>query len=144
MIKKKSTLRLNTSQGPFYVAPGGELTIRPNGDNVEVLRGTRLLITQPLRQDTWNGITYGLTFESVPGPGTVFCDRCKEEVGPESPTGEFTSGYYKVSKDLWDRYANAGENHVCDHCMWHDERYRAEYGKLPCSCKKCKCDCQKS
>jgi len=58
----------------------------------------------------------------------VICDRCKEIAGfPPDPGSGFTAGYYNAK--AWARFANPGEEHICDSCMWDDPRYIAVYGK---------------
>ncbi len=40
-----------------------------------------------------------------------------------------TSGYYLTpAGSYWSKYANEGENIVCDQCMWNDDRYIQVYG----------------
>jgi hypothetical protein len=57
------------------------------------------------------------------------CDRCQNEVEVFSEDG-FSIGYYETGLGSnWKRFANAGEQLVCDKCMWKDERYIAVYGK---------------
>ena len=70
--------------------------------------------------------------ESDPDKGEVkhvefTCDRCGEtKQGMLLPEG--TAGFYPTDKELgWAKYANEGEEIVCDACMQSDERYLADY-----------------
>ena len=56
------------------------------------------------------------------------CSRCKEPIKDfEPPDADgMTAGYYLAA--AWSKYANAGETHICDACMWSDPRYIAVYG----------------
>lgn len=65
---------------------------------------------------------------------TVTCDRCKRRVdgyyqrGRDGVSGA-TGGYYETSQaEPWGRFANPGEEVVCDECMLADPRYIAAYG----------------
>ena len=61
----------------------------------------------------------------------ITCDRCRCPV-PESvygPDDPFTMGYYHIDPN-WTAFANAGEDHICDECMWDDPRYIAVYGVM--------------
>ena len=62
---------------------------------------------------------------------TVSCDRCHRDVkGLESNTA--TAGFYRVQEGSpWNAFANAGEQVLCDSCVWADERYQVKYGP-PC------------
>lgn len=64
---------------------------------------------------------------------TETCDRCRQPIKDFSPPrateeGQWTSGYYVVT-GYWQRYANLGEETVCDNCMFTDPRYIAIYGR---------------
>lgn len=63
---------------------------------------------------------------------TVKCDRCKRLiVGWQSTTPlTSTAGFYRIlTPGLgWGKFANPGEQIVCDSCMQHDPRYLAVYG----------------
>lgn len=63
---------------------------------------------------------------------TVTCDRCHKEVKGMIYTEEAqfkgTAGFYKVDNGYWNRFANPGENIVCDECMFKDSRYQEIYG----------------
>lgn len=57
----------------------------------------------------------------------VKCDRCSAEIeGHDEPS--FTSGFYRIEKGRWEKYANLGEKIVCDDCMWKNPKYIADYG----------------
>lgn len=57
---------------------------------------------------------------------TVTCSRCGTVVeGLESEHG--TSGFYRVSAGVWDKYANPNETILCDACMQSDPRYLEDY-----------------
>ena len=66
---------------------------------------------------------------------TIICDRCKNIVeGYKSP--DFTGGYYVTSPDsYWNKYANEGENVLCDNCMWDSPEYQKDYSSYPSSRK---------
>lgn len=38
-------------------------------------------------------------------------------------------GYYVVNKKPWSKFADPGETHVCDNCMWADDRYVKVFGR---------------
>jgi hypothetical protein len=57
---------------------------------------------------------------------TVTCDRCGKEVsGMEGANA--TAGFYRVTEGIWHKYANEGEEVLCDSCMQSDPRYLADY-----------------
>ena len=82
-------------------------------------------------EEIWDRLT--LTgAESDPEKGEVShveftCDRCKEtKEGMLLPEG--TVGFYALDSELgWAKYANEGEEILCDACMQLDERYLADY-----------------
>jgi hypothetical protein len=59
----------------------------------------------------------------------VVCDRCHETVhGLEGE--EYTAGFYRTELGTyWQRFANPGENVVCDACMGVDPRYQQQWFK---------------
>ena len=60
----------------------------------------------------------------------VTCDRCKKEVKEFLISEGYTGGYYQVTfPSYWNKFANEGEDQVCDSCMHKDERYMEVYGK---------------
>ena len=61
----------------------------------------------------------------------IRCDRCKQIVDSPPPDGGMTAGYYHSAEDgdMWGKFANPGERHICDTCMWSDPRYIAAYGR---------------
>lgn len=60
----------------------------------------------------------------------VICDRCNKVAGTPPVAGDgFTMGYYDADARAWGRFANPGEKHICDSCMWDDPRYIAVYGR---------------
>lgn len=61
----------------------------------------------------------------------IQCDRCHEWVDGEVHEN-FSCGVYVTSGEgYWSRFANPGEDIVCDNCMWADPRYIALYGPRP-------------
>lgn len=138
MIKHSRLLKVFTdiTMEPILIPDVNALRIDAHGPLINIYRDGVLLVQSSFEAR--------LSISNVEGPSTgiIICDRCKDEVGPKSGQDEITAGYYDVSGGGWGHYANAGEEHICDHCMWHDERYRNVYGKVQCKCKKCTCECQ--
>jgi hypothetical protein len=65
--------------------------------------------------------------------GNSRCSRCRLEIkGFAPPNGGMSAGYYHITwpNGCWARFANEGEEYVCDACMWADPRYIAIYGKI--------------
>lgn len=60
----------------------------------------------------------------------IHCDRCKVDLSflIAHSTCVMTTGYYEVAAGQWNQFANLGESHLCDYCMWADPRYIAVYG----------------
>lgn len=59
----------------------------------------------------------------------IICDRCKKPIDGFRSEGA-TAGFYDTSApEPWGKFANPGENNVCDNCMWSDPRYQAVYGQ---------------
>lgn len=62
-------------------------------------------------------------------PIKIECDRCHNIIEGFVQEGVATSKFYDVSPGQgWDKFANPGENNVCDRCLHQDARYRASYG----------------
>jgi len=83
------------------------------------------------KEDLWDRLTE-VGAESDPETGVVrhvefTCDRCGEtKQGMLLPEG--TVGFYALDDELgWAKYANEGEEILCDACMQLDERYLADY-----------------
>lgn len=56
------------------------------------------------------------------------CDRCGKTVEGGFDT-HFTMGYYNVAPGgAWEKFARAGEERICDYCMWADPEYKKIYG----------------
>jgi hypothetical protein len=51
----------------------------------------------------------------------INCDRCHEDVDGyvNTPGSTMSAGYYVG----WSKFMDAGENIICDSCMWSDPRY---------------------
>lgn len=61
---------------------------------------------------------------------SVVCDRCHEAVEGIREF-EYTGGFYDTtSGSPWSKFSSAGENIICDACMFADTRYREVYGVL--------------
>jgi hypothetical protein len=62
---------------------------------------------------------------------TVICDRCGRRVrGLRFLDPPGTSGFYDTGAGSgWARFADPGENLLCDSCMWLDPRYASQYGR---------------
>ena len=60
---------------------------------------------------------------------TITCDRCRKTIYGWNDPGVATGGYYETHPGSgWSKYANVGENIICDSCMWLDPRYVSDYG----------------
>lgn len=62
------------------------------------------------------------------------CSRCHKPIADFAPPEQngVTAGYYVAA--AWRDYANPGEFHICDTCMWADPRYIATYSRpTPCA-----------
>jgi hypothetical protein len=59
----------------------------------------------------------------------VKCDRCKRIIdGIEDDY--CTGGFYRITPGTyWARFADQGEEVICQDCMLQDERFIAVYGK---------------
>lgn len=102
---------------------GEDIDFRVESAPEEVLR------IEPV-EDLWDRLT--LTGADGGPEGEVrhvefTCDRCGEtKQGMLLPEG--TAGFYATDEELgWSKYANEGEEIICDACMQSDERYLADY-----------------
>jgi hypothetical protein len=61
----------------------------------------------------------------------INCDRCHEDVDGyvNTPGSTMSAGYYVG----WSKFMDAGENIICDSCMWSDPRYIKVYGEVKVS-----------
>jgi hypothetical protein len=57
----------------------------------------------------------------------IVCDRCKQEIHGMREPG-MTASFYDVTGLPWSKFADSGEQVICDRCMWNDARYQADYG----------------
>lgn len=115
----------------IHVSPDTDITFKIDNGALCSYRGDVKMTVHRFQEGEMMYVGMALDVDKTQ-PGIVFCDRCKEKVGPDSIAG-CASGFYR-------NWFGKKED-VCDHCMWHSKEYRAIYGKMPCSCKKCKCDC---
>ena len=63
----------------------------------------------------------------------IECSRCKKNLSHLEKMGQenyMTAGYYSVKDSCWSKFANEGETHVCDQCMWKDPLYIKTYGDM--------------
>ena len=58
----------------------------------------------------------------------IECSRCHKKVEGWKDNIA-TAGFYIVQKgNYWSKYANEGEEYLCDECMFKEPRYIADYG----------------
>lgn len=58
----------------------------------------------------------------------VTCDRCKSQINGLEIPGHATAGFYRTGAgSMWSKYADEGEDVLCDSCMQADPRYEADY-----------------
>ncbi len=86
-------------------------------------------------EEIWDRLTV-TGAESDPDKGEVkhvefTCDRCGETKEGMSSLPEWTAGFYALDDLGWAKYANEGEEILCDACMHSDERYLADYPDEP-------------
>lgn len=59
----------------------------------------------------------------------IVCSRCRKVViDAAKECNGTTAGYYEVARGQWRKFANVGEQYLCDACMFADPRYIAIYG----------------
>jgi hypothetical protein len=56
------------------------------------------------------------------------CPRCALPIHGWESNGATAGFYYTHEGTYWNRYANRGEDVLCDECMFRDPSYRWDYG----------------